>query len=461
MYKLRLKKSLPQAKAMKGDSPAESSPVSKAILYEHQPPTVSSYSSPMSTMPLAPQISSTGNGFGAPAPLFPTPATPSTLPSASSLLISTVDEPATEPPALAEPSTPVETTPPTGDLYQPPVVPLAPSASSTFPSSEVELKSESIDSLEDFMNSIANELKPSTSGPDSSSVSTQFFPSHLIPPAKVQCDFLSTSLLSLDSEDYYEEDRLVDCKPSEFDGVETDALGFYSIRPQRSQDSSTHAVRNNNNVNPVVSNEIAELGAPRSNDYLTTSSDSVYFGPNFIRSDPPLSSVNAKVPSVPTTLNAFAKLVDNDYDLRTIERRNTMLTRYEERGLDLNTITSVMNQVNCTRAQAVKALRNNDSDLFLTIMELTTPTAEKADGTEGREGKHILPLSTTNSQFWENYYKNVYARDLFSDKAEERTAPLIGKYRCSGTTTGMTARDLFKANPEVSFAKDKEELRHQ
>jgi hypothetical protein len=442
---------------LKGDSPAESSPVSKAILYEHQPPTVFSYSAPMSTMPLAPQFSSSGNtsldGIGAAASLFPTPAVPSSLLEVvSSLLPSTVGEPAKapKPPALAESST-------VRDLYQPPVVPLAPSASSSFPSSEVELKSESIDSLDDFMNSIANEPKPSTSGPESSSVATQFFPSGLTPPAKVQCGFLSQSLLSLDSEDYYEEDLLLDCKPSEFDEVETDTLGFYSIRPQQSQDSSTHAVhnvRNNNKVNPFVSNAIVELGAPRSNDNLTTSSDSIYLGPNMIRSHPPLSSENAKVPSVPKTLNAFAKLVDNDYDLRTIERRNTMLTRYEERGLDLNTITSVMNQVNCTRAQAVKALRNNDNDLFLTIMELTTPTAEKAYGTEGKEGKHILPLSTTNSQFWENYYKNVYARDLFSDKAEERTVPLIGKYRCSGTTTGMTARDLFKANPEVSFAKD-------
>jgi hypothetical protein len=137
---------------------------------------------------------------------------------------------------------------------------------------------------------------------------------------------------------------------------------------------------------------------------------------------------------------------------------NTMLTVYEERGLDLdldpNNITSIMNQVNCTRAQAVKALRNNDSNLFLTIMELTTPTTETA---EEKEENDIPPLSTANSQFWGDYYNTVYERDFFADKSEERTLPLKGKYHNDETTNTMAAERILPVTDEWE---KKESRRH-
>jgi hypothetical protein len=167
------------------DSYTGSSLASRSFQYEPQAPAVSSYSAPMSTMPLAPLFSSMGStsaplgGFGAPTQLFPTPPAPSSSLFGSPPLPSKVDEPAKAPeppaPAVAKSSSrsswfskskPAETAPPAADLYQPPVVPLAPSSSS-FPTS-TELKSESID-LDDFMSSLANKPKPSTSAPASSS----------------------------------------------------------------------------------------------------------------------------------------------------------------------------------------------------------------------------------------------------------------------------------------------------
>jgi NACalpha-BTF3-like transcription factor len=213
--------------------------------------------------------------------------------------------------------------------------------------------------------------------------------------------------------------------------------------------------------------------APRSNDQWTTSSDSIYFGPKFARSHP-LPHVNATVPSVPRTLNVLTKPVadlhtatqtldctveNNDSDLMIFESTDSIPTRYEERGLDPNSISSVMNQVNCTRAQAVKALRNNDNDLFLTIMELTTPTTKQAEGREEKEDKDILPQSTMNSQVWGDYNDGVYERGPFTDEDEERTAPLIGKYQDGEKATSTTASTLMKANPS-SFADDGKKSRN-
>jgi hypothetical protein len=211
---------------------------------------------------------------------------------------------------------------------------------------------------------------------------------------------------------------------------------------------------------------VGEPEAPRSNDQWTTSSDSIYFGPKFARSHP-LLPVHATVPSVSKTLNESTKTSDfrtgiqtlgcseeiHDRYLKTFDRPNTMFTGYEERGLDFdpNSISSVMNQVNCTRDQTVKALRNNDSDLFWTIMELTTPTTA-----EEKEEVTDLPQSSANRQFWENYYNTVYKRD--SIKAWERTGPLKGKHRYGETATGITGKDLLNANP-ASFAKEEKKNR--
>ena len=43
----------------------------------------------------------------------------------------------------------------------------------------------------------------------------------------------------------------------------------------------------------------------------------------------------------------------------------------DETGVDAKDIELVLGQANCTRAAAVKALRNNDNDIVNAIMELT------------------------------------------------------------------------------------------
>jgi nascent polypeptide-associated complex subunit alpha len=43
----------------------------------------------------------------------------------------------------------------------------------------------------------------------------------------------------------------------------------------------------------------------------------------------------------------------------------------DETGVDEKDIALVLGQANCTRAQAVKALKNNDNDIVNAIMELT------------------------------------------------------------------------------------------
>lgn len=43
----------------------------------------------------------------------------------------------------------------------------------------------------------------------------------------------------------------------------------------------------------------------------------------------------------------------------------------DEEGLDAKDIELVMNQGNCSRAKAVKALRENENDVVNAIMELT------------------------------------------------------------------------------------------